>query len=64
MSKKDRVLIVLAKRMVSKRISGPKREQQEDGNNHVEGTFIVHHILLGLRIKVVDTDRAYNDWKF
>jgi hypothetical protein len=48
MPKKESALIVLETRMVLKRISGPKREQQEGGNNHVVGTFMVHHILLGL----------------
>jgi hypothetical protein len=41
-------LIVLENRTVSKRISGPKGEQQEGGRNHVVKTFIIHHILLGL----------------
>jgi hypothetical protein len=48
MSKKESALIVLEKKMVPKRISGPKREQQEDENNHVVGNFIVHDVLLGL----------------
>jgi hypothetical protein len=34
--------------MVPKRISEPKTEQQEEENNHVVGTFILHHVLLGL----------------
>jgi hypothetical protein len=48
MSKKESTLLVPEKIMLPKRISGPKREHQEGGNNHVVGTFIVHHILLWL----------------
>jgi hypothetical protein len=48
MSNKESALMALENRMVPKRISGPKGEQQEGGNNHVVRTFIVHNMLLAL----------------